>query len=97
MLVGPVHHVIYFVSPERWQQRYPDWARDRRDEIIARVKASGLLRDMTILTPNAAATPTPNRAMEPTTGRRTTKFSVTRTSHPAAMRALASGGSSCSR
>jgi hypothetical protein len=39
MLVGPVHHVIYFVSPERWQQRYPDWARDRRDEIIARVKS----------------------------------------------------------
>jgi hypothetical protein len=39
----------------------------------------------------------PNHAMEPTTGRRTPKFSLTRTSHPAATRALASGGSSCSR
>ena len=38
-----------------------------------------------------------NQAMEPTTGRRTPKFSMTRTSHPAATRALASGGSSCSR
>jgi hypothetical protein len=43
------------------------------------------------------ATPTPNHAMEPTTGRGTPKFSMTLTSHPAATRALASGGSSCSR
>ena len=34
----------------------------------------------------------PNHAMQPTTGRRTLKFSVTQTSHPAATRALASGG-----
>jgi hypothetical protein len=33
-----------------------------------------------------------NQAMQPTTGRRTTKFSMTRTSPPAATRALASGG-----
>ena len=40
----------------------------------------------------------PNHAMEPTRlGRRTPKFSMTPTSHPAATRALASGGSSCSR
>ncbi len=36
MLMGPAHHVIYFASAERWQQ-YPAWARDRRDEIIARI------------------------------------------------------------
>ena len=36
MLVGPAHHVIYFDSPERWQS-YPEWARHRRDELIARI------------------------------------------------------------
>lgn len=39
MLMGPAHHVIYFDSPERWQ-RHPEWARGRRDEIIARIKSS---------------------------------------------------------
>jgi hypothetical protein len=39
MLVGRAHHVIYFASPEQWQQEYPDWAIDRRDEIIARIKS----------------------------------------------------------
>ena len=34
----------------------------------------------------------PNQAMQPTAGRRTAKFFMTRTSHPAATRALASGG-----
>jgi hypothetical protein len=38
MLTGRAHHVIYFASPEAWQ-RYPEWARDRRDEIIARIKS----------------------------------------------------------
>ena len=37
MLMGRAHHVIYFASTEQWQ-RYPDWARERRDEIIARIK-----------------------------------------------------------
>lgn len=37
MLMGPAHHVIYFASTADWQ-RYPDWARGRRDEIIARIK-----------------------------------------------------------
>jgi hypothetical protein len=36
--------------------------------------------------------PAPNRAMQPTAGRRTLKFSMTQTSAPATMRALASGG-----
>jgi hypothetical protein len=38
MLIGPAHHVIYFASPEHWL-RYPEWARGRRDEIIARIKS----------------------------------------------------------
>src|SRR3954463_6742846 len=36
MLTGRAHHVIYFATPERWLQ-YPEWAKARRDEIIARV------------------------------------------------------------
>jgi hypothetical protein len=36
MLMGPAHHVIYFAAPERWRA-YPAWARERRDEIIARI------------------------------------------------------------
>ncbi len=38
MLTGRAHHIIYFDSPERWQS-YPEWARDRRDEIIGRIKS----------------------------------------------------------
>lgn len=38
MLMGRAHHVIYFASSQRWQE-YPAWARDRRGEIIARVKS----------------------------------------------------------
>lgn len=34
MLVGKAHHVIYFGS-----LNFPDWARERRDEIIARIKS----------------------------------------------------------
>lgn len=37
MLSGRPHHVIYFASPESWE-RYPAWARQRRDEIMARIK-----------------------------------------------------------
>jgi len=36
MLMGRAHHVIYFATPARWLE-YPSWARDRRDEIIARI------------------------------------------------------------
>jgi len=38
MLMGRAHHVIYFASPPAWAQ-YPEWARHRRDEIIARIKS----------------------------------------------------------
>jgi hypothetical protein len=38
MLMGRAHHVIYFASPERWQS-YPEWARHRRDEIMARIQS----------------------------------------------------------
>ena len=38
MLMGRTHHVIYFASAETWQS-YPEWARLRRDEIIARIKS----------------------------------------------------------
>lgn len=38
MLTGRAHHVIYFASADEWRQ-YPEWARDRRDEIIARIKS----------------------------------------------------------
>lgn len=37
MLVGRPHHVLYFDTPARWKS-YPEWARDRRTEIISRVK-----------------------------------------------------------
>lgn len=38
MLLGEPHHAVYLASPERWQ-RYPAWARDRRDEIVARLRS----------------------------------------------------------
>ena len=38
MLTGRAHHVIYFASPESWLS-YPDWARHRHDEIMARIKS----------------------------------------------------------
>lgn len=38
MLMGRAHHVIYFPPPETWAG-FPEWARHRRDEIIARIKS----------------------------------------------------------
>ena len=38
MLTGRAHHVIYFADEGTWE-RYPEWARQRRDEIIARIKS----------------------------------------------------------
>lgn len=38
MLMGAAHHVIYFAGADGWKN-YPEWARHRRDEIIARVKS----------------------------------------------------------
>lgn len=39
MLIGDAHHAIYFASPQRWLE-YPEWARHRRDEIMARIKSA---------------------------------------------------------
>lgn len=39
MLVGPAHYVIYFASEEQWAS-YPAWARDRRAQIVCRIKAA---------------------------------------------------------
>jgi len=30
--------IMYIPSPERWDADYPEWARNRRDEILARIK-----------------------------------------------------------
>lgn len=38
MLTGRAHHVIYFADEAAWRG-YPEWARHRRDEIIARIKS----------------------------------------------------------
>ncbi len=38
MLMGPTHHVIYFASAKEWK-KYPDWANQHRDEIMARIKS----------------------------------------------------------
>ena len=38
LLMGRAHHVIYFYSEQKWRE-YPDWARERRGEIIARIKS----------------------------------------------------------
>ncbi len=37
MIMGRAHHAIYFDSPEQWRG-YQNWARGRRDEIVARIK-----------------------------------------------------------
>ena len=37
MLMGKPRHVIYMPTDEEWGL-FPDWARDRRGEIIARIK-----------------------------------------------------------
>ena len=44
MQLGPQHHIIYFSSHETWKS-YPEWARDRRDQIIARIKIAFPERD----------------------------------------------------
>ncbi len=38
MLTGRAHHVIYLPGPAHWRA-YPDWARDRRDEIVGRIRS----------------------------------------------------------
>lgn len=39
MLTGRAHHVIYFASPEDWRRYCPEWARERREEIVGRIKS----------------------------------------------------------
>ena len=38
MLMGEAHHAVYLAAPDRWQH-YPDWARERREEIVARIRS----------------------------------------------------------
>ena len=38
LLTGRAHHAVYLASPEQWRQ-YPEWAHDRRDEIVARIRS----------------------------------------------------------
>lgn len=38
--LGPTHHLVFVDSESSWQQYKPAWARDRRAEIIARIKRS---------------------------------------------------------
>jgi hypothetical protein len=37
MLTGRAHHAVYLASPEHWLA-YPAWARQRREEIVRRIK-----------------------------------------------------------
>ncbi len=64
MLMGRAHHVIYFDPPARWQY-HPEWARDRREEIIARIKSEFREPDYeyadNVSTPPPGATPSPKR------------------------------------
>ena len=60
MLMGPAHHVIYFASAERWQT-YPAWARDRRDEIIARITSEFREPDYEYHGLTGATGPTPGK------------------------------------
>jgi hypothetical protein len=39
MVHGTPHHVLYVPAAPEWDQRYPDWARGRRDEIVRRIRS----------------------------------------------------------
>ncbi len=74
MLTGRAHHVIYFASPEAWQ-RYPAWARNRRDEIIARITSEFRPPDyeyygLDAHTPPSPASTIPNPPINRPPGRR---------------------------
>jgi hypothetical protein len=58
MLTGRAHHVICFAAEETWQ-RYPEWARHRRDEIIVRIKSSFREPDYEYADGGTASTPPP--------------------------------------
>lgn len=36
---GGAHAVIYTPSPARWAVEMPEWARDRREEILQRIRS----------------------------------------------------------
>lgn len=65
MLMGRAHHVIYFATPERWKS-YPAWARDRRDEIIARITSEFREPDYEYYGLSGAGTATPPAPSQPT-------------------------------
>jgi hypothetical protein len=54
MLMGRAHHAIYFASVSQWNA-YPAWARDRRDEIIARIKSEFRAPDYEYYEPERAS------------------------------------------
>lgn len=58
MLAGRAHHVIYFASPESWLG-YPEWARHRRDEIMARIKSEFREPDYEYAAGGSASSPEP--------------------------------------
>ena len=37
--------IIWFPSPKRWRETMPDWAQERRREILARIRAHAPPRD----------------------------------------------------
>ena len=61
MLTGRAHHVIYFASPDQWRS-YPEWARDRRAEIVARVTSELREPDYEHYGLDAGAPPDPGSA-----------------------------------
>jgi len=90
MLMGRAHHVIYFATPDRWRE-YPPWARQRRDEIIARIKSEFREPDYEYYGAAAGTTassvPTGAGPVEPNVSPRATPARPS-ASPPAGMRAL---------
>jgi hypothetical protein len=39
IMPGTPHHVLYVPAAPEWDQRYPEWARGRRDEIVRRIRS----------------------------------------------------------
>ena len=64
MLMGPAHHVIYFASPAAWE-KYPEWARGRRDEIISRIKSEFSPPDYEYNSGGGVAAATPTASPRP--------------------------------
>jgi hypothetical protein len=75
MLTGRAHHIIYFADEATWR-RYPEWARDRREEIITRIKSrftepdyeysgGGTASSAVSTPPPATATPPPSQPANP--------------------------------